>query len=86
VHLSGREFALLEFFITHPDVVWSRCELLKRVWGYHGLPYTRSVDLHVGQLRQKIEEDPRNARHIVTGEGYIASSGIRILMELRGGI
>jgi two-component system alkaline phosphatase synthesis response regulator PhoP len=72
VHFSGREFALLEFLVTHPDVVWSRDELLKRVWGYHRLPYTRTVDLHVAQLRQKLEDDPKEARYIVTvhGEGY----------------
>jgi two-component system alkaline phosphatase synthesis response regulator PhoP len=72
VHLSGREFALLEFLLLHPEVVWSRDELLRRVWRYHRLPYTRTVDLHVAQLRQKLEEDPKSARYFVTvhGEGY----------------
>lgn len=72
IHLSAREFALLEFLILHPEVVWSRDELLRRVWRYHRLPYTRTVDLHVAQLRQKLEEDPKSARYLVTvhGEGY----------------
>jgi two-component system alkaline phosphatase synthesis response regulator PhoP len=77
VHLSGRELALLEFFILHPNVVWSRDELLRRVWGYHRLPYTRTVDLHVAQLRQKLEEDPKDARYFMTvhGEGYRFAQG-----------
>jgi DNA-binding response OmpR family regulator len=72
VHLSGLEFALLKFLILHPEVVWSRDELLRRVWRYHRMPYTRTVDQHVAQLRQKIEDDPKSARYLLTvhGAGY----------------
>jgi DNA-binding response OmpR family regulator len=46
--------------------------LLHEVWGYQAVPYTRTVDVHIVWLRQKIEEDPRNPRHILTvhGQGY----------------
>ena len=72
VLLSSREFALLEFFITHPGVVWSRDELLQRVWRFHRLPYTRTVDVHISQLRQKLEWDANVGSYIVTVpcEGY----------------
>ena len=50
----------------------SRDELLKEVWGYGALPSTRTVDVHVAWLRQKLEENPQSPRHILTirGEGY----------------
>ncbi|MEO7653131.1 MAG: response regulator transcription factor [Bryobacteraceae bacterium] len=72
VELSGREFELLSYFIAHPDEVLSRDELLDKVWGYQTIPNTRTVDVHVAQLRQKLEENPKDARHIVTvyGSGY----------------
>lgn len=72
VKLSAREFKLLRHFIEHPGVVLSRNELLDAVWGYNFIPSTRTVDVHVAWLRQKLEPDPREPRHIVTihGLGY----------------
>ena len=66
VELSTREFALLRFFIEHPGLTLSRKELLTKVWGYHAAMFTRTVDVHVASLRQKIEEDPRRPRFLLT--------------------
>jgi two-component system alkaline phosphatase synthesis response regulator PhoP len=66
VELSSREFALLRFFIEHPGLTLSRKELLTRVWGYHAAMFTRTVDVHVASLRQKIEDDPRRPRFLLT--------------------
>jgi len=66
VELSSREFALLRFFVEHPGLTLSRKELLTKVWGYHAAMFTRTVDVHVASLRQKIEEDPRRPRFLLT--------------------
>ena len=72
VELSAREFQLLHYLITHREEAISREELLDKVWGYQSIPNTRTVDVHIAQLRQKIEENPKEARYIVTvyGCGY----------------
>lgn len=72
IHLSAREFGLLRYFIENPDVVLSRDELLDAVWGYDAMPTTRTVDVHVARLRQKIEINPSHPQHILTviGLGY----------------
>src|SRR5207244_5041748 len=70
--LSAREFKLLRHFIEHIGTAFSRDELLNSVWGYDNLIFTRTVDVHVAWLRQKIEPDPRHPKHIQTvhGHGY----------------
>jgi len=70
--VSAREFLLLKYFLEHREAVLTRDELLNEVWGYHSMPSTRTVDVHVAWLRQKIEENPRQPKHIVTvhGLGY----------------
>lgn len=72
VDLSALEFKLLEFLARHPGTVHSRDELLDKVWGYQADVYTRTVDVHVASLRQKLEDQPRRPRLIVTvhGRGY----------------
>jgi DNA-binding response OmpR family regulator len=72
VELTAKEFGLLQHFIRNPNQRLSRQDLLREVWGYEHLPNTRTVDLHVSQLRQKIEMTPRKPRHILTafGSGY----------------
>ncbi len=72
VRLSAQEFKLLCHFVRHPDVVFSRDELLDAVWGYQATPETRTVDVHVSWLRQKLEQDPHSPTMIVTvyGLGY----------------
>ena len=72
VELTAREFELLRYFVSHPDQRISRDVLLRQVWGYQGLPTTRTVDVHVAQLRQKLESNPKTPRHILTAHrsGY----------------
>ena len=70
--LSGREFAILEYFIQHEGEAIHRQDLLSNVWGYKFTPNTRTVDNFVLNLRKKLEEDPSNPKHIVSikGIGY----------------
>jgi two-component system alkaline phosphatase synthesis response regulator PhoP len=72
VALSAREFQLIRYFIEHRGATLSRKELLKEVWGYGGVPSTRTVDVHVFTLRRKLETNPRNPQFIQTimGLGY----------------
>ena len=66
VELTPKEFGLLRYFISHPDERLSRQLLQEEVWGYKQLLITRTVDLHVAQLRQKLERNPKKPRHILT--------------------
>ena len=72
VPLSAREFQLLRYFVEHRGTTLSRELLLKEVWDYNTRAYTRTVDVHVAGLRQKLEGDPKNPSLIVTvpGLGY----------------
>jgi two-component system, OmpR family, alkaline phosphatase synthesis response regulator PhoP len=72
VALSAKEFHLLRYFVEHRGATLSRDELLREVWGYGGQPTTRTVDVHVAWLRQKIEKDAKNPQLILTivGMGY----------------
>jgi two-component system, OmpR family, alkaline phosphatase synthesis response regulator PhoP len=70
--LSAREFQLLRYFVEHRGATLTREELLNEVWGYNAMPSTRTVDVHVAWLRQKIEPNPRHPQFILTvhGMGY----------------
>jgi two-component system alkaline phosphatase synthesis response regulator PhoP len=70
--LSAREFQLLRYFIEHRGATLTRDELLNEVWGYNAMPSTRTVDVHVAWLRQKIEPNARHPQFILTvhGMGY----------------
>jgi two-component system alkaline phosphatase synthesis response regulator PhoP len=70
--LSAREYKLLRYFVEHRGAALSRDELLNEVWGYNAMPSTRTVDVHVAWLRQKIEDNPRHPKFILTvhGLGY----------------
>jgi two-component system, OmpR family, alkaline phosphatase synthesis response regulator PhoP len=72
VDLSAREFKLLRHFIEHRGATLSRDQLLADVWGYDEMPLTRTVDVHVAGLRQKIETNPKAPEFILTvhGLGY----------------
>jgi two-component system alkaline phosphatase synthesis response regulator PhoP len=72
VDLSAREFKLLRHFIDHRGETLSREQLLSEVWGYDEMPLTRTVDVHVAGLRQKIERLPKTPEFITTvhGLGY----------------
>ena len=72
VQLSAKELQLLQYFIEHRGETLSRERLLAEVWGYVSTPNTRTVDVHVSWLRQKLEEDPKQPELIATvhGLGY----------------
>ncbi|MGH9754943.1 MAG: response regulator transcription factor [Blastocatellia bacterium] len=72
IELSAKEFQLLRYFVEHREATLSRDELLNEVWGYDAMPTTRTVDVHVAWLRQKLEPHPRRPRFILTvhGMGY----------------
>lgn len=66
VELSSLEFKLLRHFIEHRGALVTRRELLESVWGYPGVLQTRTVDVHVASLRQKIEPHPAKPRFVIT--------------------
>ena len=72
VELSAKEFHLLRYFMEHRGATISREELLSEVWGYQATPSTRTVDVHIAWLRQKLEDNPRVPQYILTvhGLGY----------------
>ena len=69
VAFSAREYQLLRYFIEHRGATISRDELLNHVWGYNAMPNTRTVDVHVAWLRQKIEPNPRHPQYVLTAHG-----------------
>ena len=72
LHLTAREFDLLWFLASHPRRVFSREQLMQRVWGYSAALDTGTVTVHMRRLREKIEDDPSHPRHLETvwGVGY----------------
>ena len=68
--LKPKEFDLLAYLARHPGIVLSRDALLREVWGYEFPVDTRTVDVHVRWLRQKVEDDPAQPRRIETVRGY----------------
>ncbi len=72
VGLAGKELDLLRYLIDHRGAVVSREELLREVWEYQPGVSSRTIDVHVAWLRQKLEDNPQNPRHIhtVRGVGY----------------
>jgi DNA-binding response OmpR family regulator len=72
VVLTAHEFKLLKFFTENAERVLTRDVLLNEVWGYNFYPTTRTVDNQILKLRQKLEPDPANPKHLLTiyGAGY----------------
>ncbi|RPJ61573.1 MAG: DNA-binding response regulator [Acidobacteria bacterium] len=72
IEMSAREFELLRYFIENRGATIPRSKLLGDVWGYHSRVFTRTVDVHVCSLRQKVEDDPKNPTYLLTvrGLGY----------------
>lgn len=72
VFLTLKEFELLEKMMHSPERVFTRDELLESIWGYDYMGETRTVDVHIRQLRKKIEKDDKNPEKIITvrGIGY----------------
>jgi two-component system phosphate regulon response regulator PhoB len=70
VNLSPKEFRLLELFMSYPRRVWSRESLLDRVWGPDFVGDSKTVDVHIRWLRQKVERDPSHPEYILTVRGF----------------
>ncbi len=72
IELTLREFELLKYLAMHPEQVFSRETLLEEVWGYEYYGDVRTVDVTVRRLREKIEDEPSNAKYVQTkrGVGY----------------
>ena len=72
VELTAREFELLKFLASSPDTVFSRDELMAKVWNYGYVGDVRTVDVAVRRLREKLERDPAEPEYIITkrGMGY----------------
>lgn len=70
--LPNKEFQLLEFLMVHADVVFSRESLYTRIWGMDSLGNTSTVPVHINRLREAVEEDSSDPKHILTiwGVGY----------------
>ncbi len=69
VNLKPKEFDLLIYLIRHKNQVLSRDQILESVWGWEYIGDSRTVDVHVRWLREKIEEDPSNPKRIITARG-----------------
>jgi two-component system, OmpR family, phosphate regulon response regulator PhoB len=70
INLSPKEFKLLELFIAHPKRVWSREQLLEKVWGHDFIGDSKTVDVHIRWLREKLEIDPSHPQYLVTIRGF----------------
>ena len=72
IELTAREFDLLYHFASHPGIVYTRAQLLDKVWGYGHEGYEHTVNSHINRLRSKIETNPSQPEYIVTvwGVGY----------------
>ncbi|MBL8168125.1 MAG: response regulator transcription factor [Acidobacteria bacterium] len=66
LEISPREFNILKYFIEHRGEVVTRDQLLDAVWGYGSFPLTRTVDMHIAKLRQKVEDTASDPKHIIT--------------------
>jgi DNA-binding response OmpR family regulator len=71
--VKPKAFELLAFLLRHPGQVFTREQLLERVWGYDYAGETRTVDVHIHGLRKQVEEEPSQPRfiHTVRGVGYV---------------
>ena len=70
VALSPKEFRILELFMSHPNRVWAREELIDKIWGPDFMGDRKTVDVHIRWLREKIEVDPSKPKYIVTLRGF----------------
>jgi len=72
VNMAAKELQLLRYLVDHRERVVTREEILQKVWEYSSEVSSRTVDVHVAWLRQKLEDQPQNPKHIQTirGKGY----------------
>ncbi len=70
ISLSPKEFRLLELFMSYPKRVWSREQLIEQIWGPDFLGDTKTVDVHIRWLREKLELDPGQPEYLITVRGF----------------
>jgi two-component system phosphate regulon response regulator PhoB len=70
LNLSPKEYRLLELFMQHRKRVWSRDKLLEKIWGHDYIGDSKTVDVHIRWLREKIERNPSAPEHLVTVRGF----------------
>ena len=72
INLAAKELRLLQYLVDHRERVVSRQEILRKVWEYDSAVTSRTIDVHIGWLRQKLEDNPQNPKYIKTirGRGY----------------
>lgn len=70
VNLSPKEYRLLELFMQHPRRVWSRDKLLEQIWGHDYFGDSKTVDVHIRWLREKLEENPSEPAYLQTVRGF----------------
>ena len=69
-NLSPKEYRLLDLFISYPRRVWSREQLIEQIWGPDFLGDTKTVDVHIRWLREKLERDPSQPEYLITVRGF----------------
>lgn len=70
ISLSPKEYRLLELFMSYPRRVWSREQLIEQIWGPDFLGDTKTVDVHIRWLREKLEKDPSQPEYLITVRGF----------------
>lgn len=70
VNLSPKEYRLLDLFMSYPRRVWSRDQLIEQIWGPDFLGDTKTVDVHIRWLREKLEKDPSQPEYLITVRGF----------------
>jgi two-component system, OmpR family, phosphate regulon response regulator PhoB len=70
LNLSPKEYKILELFISYPKRVWSREQLIEHIWGMDFVGDTKTVDVHIRWLREKLELDPSHPEYIITVRGF----------------
>jgi two-component system phosphate regulon response regulator PhoB len=70
ISLAPKEYRLLELFMSYPRRVWSREQLIEQVWGPDFMGDTKTVDVHIRWLREKLERDPSQPEYLITVRGF----------------
>lgn len=70
VNLSPKEFRILELFMSQPKRVWSRDQIIDKVWGHDFMGDNKTVDVHIRWIREKLEEDPSKPQYLKTVRGF----------------
>ncbi|TLM75788.1 MAG: response regulator transcription factor [Actinobacteria bacterium] len=70
VHLTTSEFGILQLLATHPGKAYSRADILAALWGESPLGDDRAIDVHIHNMREKLESDPKNPEYLLTVRGF----------------